>query len=276
MQVHRATAAPGHTLISMNSARCALVTGGSSGIGAAFAEQLARQDWDVVLVGRDRERLDATRRRLREGNHEVLVADLTTREGLEVVSSRIQATPRVSLLVNSAGIGLSSPFPGPSLHDEVRMLRLNVEATLHLSFTAARAMPKLGTGAIVNVASTAGVWSGGTYSATKSWVIKFSEGLAQSAKQTGVRCLVVIPGFTRTEFRDRAGLPPLTVQSWLWLDPDRVAREALAALAQGQSICVPSRRYRALVLIARALPTRSRRALVRGLGGGSLWRRSRS
>lgn len=154
------------------------------------------------------------------------------------------------------------------------MLRLNVEATLHLSFTAARVMPDLGAGAIVNVASTAGVWSGGTYSAAKAWVIKFSEGLAQSSKQTGVRCLVVIPGFTRTEFRDRAGLPPRAMQSWLWLDPDRVAREALTALAQGKSVCVPSHRYRALVLLARALPTRPRRALVRGLGREGLWRRS--
>jgi len=142
--------------------RSAMVTGASSGIGLAFARQLAAGGWTVVLVGRDLSQLATARSTLAPGPHETLVADLAVPDDCDRVSRRLAAPDRISLLVNSAGIGTGASFPDAPLADELAMLEVNVGATLRLSHAAVLSMTAAGGGAIVTISSTAGTWSGRT------------------------------------------------------------------------------------------------------------------
>lgn len=233
----------------------ALVTGATSGIGRAFADELRRRGWDLVLVARDGERLAATATEL---GAETLVADLSTPEGCAAVVGRLDG---VDLLVNAAGCGTTHRFPDEDLAAERAMLDLNVTATLLLSHAAARR--RVG---VVTIASTAAVWSTGTYAASKAWVLAATRGLADAVRPAGVRVTAVVPGFTRTEFHARSGTDAGGVRPWLWLTPEQVAREGLDAWEAGRSVCVPGRAYRVLVPLARTLPDGPRSRLLRLLG----------
>jgi short-subunit dehydrogenase len=230
----------------------ALVTGATSGIGRAFADELRRRGWDLVLVARDGERLAATAAEL---GAELLVADLSTLAGCDSVVARLA---RVDLLVNAAGCGTTHRFPDEDLAVERTMLDLNVTATLLLSHAAARR--EVG---VVNIASTAAFWSTGTYAASKAWVLVATRGLADAVRPAGVRVTAVVPGFTRTEFHARSGTDAGGVRPWLWLTPEQVAREGLDAWEAGCSVYVPGRAYRVLVPLARALPDGPRSRLLR-------------
>jgi short-subunit dehydrogenase len=244
----------------------ALVTGAGSGIGRAFALELARRGERIVLVGRREERLREVAAALPGGPHEVLPADLAGEGGREAVAARLRAAHApVATLVNAAGVGTARPFPEAALADEEAQLAVNVTALMRLSWTAARAMRERGGGRIVNVASTAAVWSTGTYAASKAWVVKASEGLAASLAGDPVTVLCVVPGFTRTEFHVNSGVDNSGVAGWLWLDAGQVARESLAALERGGGRFVPSRRYRVLLPVAAVLPRTVRGRLLRRL-----------
>jgi short-subunit dehydrogenase len=244
----------------------ALVTGASSGIGRAFAEQLAARGHPVVLVARDAAHLQAVAARLPGAGHEVLPADLATEAGCDAVAARLEDDRRpVAVLVNAAGLGTPDAFPRVALQAEEAQLLVNVRAPLRLCWSASRAMTRRGDGAIVNVASTAAVWSAGTYAGSKAWVALATEGLRAALAGTPVRVLCVVPGFTRSEFHLRSGVDPARVRSWLWLTPDTVAGEALAALAAGRPVCIPGRRYRLLVGALWPLPPGARRAVLRRL-----------
>jgi len=237
------------------TAGLALVTGATSGIGRAFARELHRRGWRLVLVARDRARLDAVAAEL--GGAEVLVADLATSAGRARVIARLGS---VDLLVNAAGCGTTHRFPDEELAAERAMLDLNVTATLLLSHAAARR--RVG---IVNVASTAAIWSTGTYAASKAWVLAATRGLADAVRPAGVSATVVVPGFTRTEFHARSGTDAGGVRAWLWLTPGQVACEGLDAWAAGRTVCVPGRAYRVILPLARALPDGPRSRLLRML-----------
>lgn len=244
----------------------ALVTGATSGIGRAFARVLAERGHRLTLVGRDERRLQRMIGDMPSGPHEMIVADLATRHGCTRVTRRIEADEdAITLLVNAAGMGTSSPFPEVELAAEEAQLELNVTACLRLSWTAARAMRRRGSGTIINIASTAAIWSVGTYAASKVWVIAATQGLADSLAGDPVHVLCVIPGFTRTEFHLRSQVDNSRVRSWLWLTPETVASEALRALSQGRDTCIPGRRYRILLPIVSLLPPSTRRALLRRL-----------
>lgn len=242
------------------------MTGATSGIGRAFAVDLAGRGHRLVLVARDERRLRRTIEELPGGPHEMIAADLTTPGGCEEVARRIEADDRaVTLLINAAGMGTSGAFPEVELAAEAAQLELNVTACLRLSWTGARAMRRRGRGAIINIASTAAIWSVGTYAASKAWVITATQGLAASLAGGPVHVLCVIPGFTRTEFHLRSGVDNSGVRSWLWLTPETVAGEALQALADGRDTCIPGRQYRVLLPIVSRLPLDVRRALLRRL-----------
>jgi short-subunit dehydrogenase len=244
----------------------ALVTGAGSGIGRAFAIELAGRGESVVLVGRREGRLREVAATLPGGPHEVLRADLASDAGCEAVAARLRAEKApVGTLVNAAGIGTSRPFPWSELADEEAQLAVNVTATLRLSWAAARAMRERGGGRIVAVSSSAAVWSTGTYAASKAWVDKASAGLAASLAADPVTVLCVVPGFTRTEFHAASGVDNSGVARWLWLDAGRVARESLGALERGGGRFVPSRRYRVLLPVAAALPGPVRARMLRRL-----------
>lgn len=236
----------------------ALVTGASAGLGAEFARQLAALGHDLVLVARDEDRLRAAKERLTGVDVEVVPADLATDEGCARVSARIEDTARpIDLLVNNAGIGTYQPFGTASLEREEQQLDLNVRAVLRLSHAAVRVMTARGSGRILNVSSVAGfVPRGGnvTYSASKAWVVMFSEALSIQLEGTGVTVTAVAPGFTHTEFHERASADMSHVPQRMWLDAADVVREGLADTFAGKSSSIPSRRYKALVGTAHTLP----------------------
>ncbi|MFD8495752.1 SDR family NAD(P)-dependent oxidoreductase [Amycolatopsis sp. NPDC059657] len=243
----------------------AFVTGATSGIGACFAHALAAEGHEVVLVARDAARLKTLAAELsaRYGSTALaLPADLASAEGCALVEERLAAS-QAGILVNNAGIGIADRFHEASLDLVQRQLDVNVTAVLRLTRVAVAGMVARGEGAVVNVSSVAGFLSGyeATYSAGKNWVTSFSEGVAAEVRGDGVRVMALCPGFTRTEFHDRAGVRR-PGPGFLWLSPERVVAEALADLRRGKVVSVPSLRYKAFVLALDLLP----RAAVRAIG----------
>jgi uncharacterized protein len=238
----------------------AVVTGATSGIGLAFARQLAAARHDVVLVARDVERLEKVAAELRSWHGvgmEVLPADLSTSSGMALVEKRLRDDDRpVELLVNNAGFGLRRPFLANDIADEERMLDVLVRAVVRLTHAAVPGMVERGHGAVVNVSSIAAYVPRGTYSAAKSYVTAFTEGLAGTLAGTGVRMMVLTAGFVRTEFHDRAGINMSAWPSVLWLDADRLVRAALQDLANGKVVSVPGAFYRAVATVMPRLPRR--------------------
>jgi uncharacterized protein len=251
------------------SRRTALITGPTSGIGRSFATALAGRGYDLVLVARDAgrlERLAVELRRLHRVEVEVLPADLTDRAQLAVVEARVADVTRpVELLVNNAGFGHKRPFSDNDVEDEQQMLDVLVTAVLRLTHAAVRVMAGRGSGAVVNVSSVAGFLPRGTYSAAKAYVTSFSEWVDLTYRARGVRAMALCPGFVKTEFHQRMGVGRGSAPSWMWLDPDRLVREALDDLDRGKRISIPTRRYKALATLARCTPS-SVQARFQGLG----------
>ena len=238
----------------------ALITGASAGLGAEFARELARRRADLVLVARSREALDVVAAELRSEFGvavEVLPADLSDVDDVERVAARLRDTADpVNLLINNAGFGLPLQFADNDIDDEVRHLRVHVEASMRLMHAALRSMRGRG-GRIINVASVAGFISRSTYSACKSWLIGFSRWANAEYARDGVSVTAVCPGFTHTSFHERMGLPPGQegVPTFLWLDARSVVREGLRDAARGKAVSVPSLRYKAIVAVAGLLPS---------------------
>jgi uncharacterized protein len=247
----------------------ALVTGATSGIGLSFAHRLAASGHDLVLVSRTRDRLEALAAELAgryDVDVEVLEADLADRPRLAVVEARLSDPARpVDLLVNNAGFGLKRPFLANSVDDEQYLLDVLVTAVLRLMHAALGPMVRRGSGAVVNVSSVAGYLPRGTYSAAKAYVTSLSEWADLTYRADGVRVMALLPGFTRTEFHGRMEVSPDSAPRWLWLDADRVVRDALRDLAAGRRISVPSKRYKAIALVARYTPS-GVQARFQGLG----------
>jgi uncharacterized protein len=247
----------------------ALVTGPTSGIGLRFAHQLAEKGYDLVLVSRDQGRLDAVADELREGyggTVDVLPADLGDRSSLARVEARLADQDRpVDLLVNNAGFGLKHGFLDNSVEDEQAMLDVLVTAVLRLTHAAIRPMVARGQGAIINVSSLAGFLPRGTYSAAKAYVTSLSRWADLTYRDRGVRVMALLPGFTKTEFHERMDVSRGSAPSWMWLDADRVVRDALADLDSGKQVSIPSKRYQALAALARYTPA-SVQARFQGLG----------
>jgi len=253
--------------------RSALVTGASVGIGRAFAERLARDDYDLLLVARGAERLDALATRLckeRGIAARSLAADLTDPVDLARVEAEVRAhTP--DLLVNNAGFGTVGRFAELDLGAEEREVRLNVVALVRLTHAALRPMLERGTGCIVNVSSLAGESAtpyNATYAATKAFVTSFTEALSEEIRGSGVRIQALLPGFTRTEFQQRAGLDTSSIPAIAWMQPEGVVEASLAGLEKGQVMCIPGLGNKLLAPFQRLLP----RGLVRRVIGATLER----
>ena len=241
----------------------ALITGATSGIGLAFARTLARRGHDIVLVARDRERLDLVAAELRgyRVQVDVVVADLADRSQLAVVEERLRTQP-VEILVNNAGFGVLQGFSTGDLEAEQQMLDVLVTAVMRLTHAALPGMVARGSGAVLNVSSVAGWITGGTYSAAKAWVTVFSESLAVELAGTGVHVTAVCPGYTHTEFHQRASMETEGIPEWMWLDTQEVVDRALVDVRKGRPVSVAGKQYKALSLAAQYLP----RPLVRAIG----------
>lgn len=240
----------------------ALITGPTSGLGAGYARRYARDGFDLVLVARDVARLDDLANELRAANGidvEVLSADLADAEGRARVAERLSLG--VQILVNNAGFGTSGEFwtADPALLQA--QLDVNVTAVMQLTRAALPSMVAAAQGCVINIASVAGLLSGrgSTYSASKAWVVSFSEGLANGLAGSGVGIHAVCPGFVHTEFHERAGIDMKSIPSMMWLNVDDVISESLADIAKGKVVSVPGIQYKALTTVGRLVP----RGLVR-------------
>ena len=157
------------------------------------------------------------------------------------------------MLVNNAGYGLKGSFLRNDLADEEQMFDVLTRAVLVLSHAAARAMVARGSGSVVNVSSVAGWMASGTYSAAKSWVTVFTEGLSTELAGTGVTATALCPGFTRTEFQQRAGIGT-PGPDFLWLDATRLVRDCLDDVGRGRVVSVPGAQYKAIAALLHVAP----------------------
>ena len=244
----------------------ALVTGGTSGIGAEFARQLAARGDDLILVARDEKRLDEMAAEVRALGRsvEVLVADLSEEKDTARVAKRLADTTKpVDILINNAGFGGLSKLvtPDPAQYEDA--FGVMMHAVWVLSAAVAPGMKARGHGAIVNVASTAGQLSMGAYSSIKAWVITYSESLANELHGTGVTVTALMPGWVRTEFHQRASIGSSSIPNVLWLDAERLVRVSLRDVDRGRVISIPSVRYGLLSWLLRHAPRSAVRAISR-------------
>jgi short-subunit dehydrogenase len=249
----------------------ALITGPTSGLGAGYARRFARDGYDLVLVARDVDRLVDLAAELRAAHRvdvEVLPADLADVSGRDRVAARLGAG--VTVLVNNAGFGTSGEFATADPALLQRQLDVNVTAVMQLTRAALPPMLSAGRGSVINIASVAGLLSGrgSTYSASKAWVVSFSEGLANGLSGTGVGMHAVCPGFVRTEFHQRAGIDMASIPGPLWLSVDDVVAESLADVAEGKVLSIPGVQYKVLTTAGRIVPRRLVRALTKRIGRG--------
>ena len=233
-----------------HSGPSALVTGASSGIGAAYAERLAREGYNVVLVARRHERLQEIAQRLRRAANaaqiEVLAADLTDADGLAQVEARVAGDESLALLVNNAGFGGYCPFVEiePQVVDD--LINIHVRAVARLTRAALPGMVRRGAGGVINVASLIAL-SGSmppnpmpyraVYAAGKAFIVTFTQALAGELRGTGVGVQVCLPGLVSTEFhalvgRDLSKMPPM-------MSAADVVAASLTAFARGEVMCIP-------------------------------------
>jgi hypothetical protein len=225
----------------------ALVTGASSGIGESFARLLAQRGHDLVLVARRVERLEEVARRAASeagAAAEILVADLETVDGVSSVEARLgDAQHPVELLVNNAGFGTSGRFHELPVANEDAEVRLNVLALVRLTHAALSGMVARGHGGVINVSSVGAYQptpNSATYAATKAFVSSFTNAIHEELHGTGVKAMVLAPGFTHTEFHERAGIDhEAQMPEFLWQSCDEVVNAALKSYGRGRAVCVP-------------------------------------
>jgi short-subunit dehydrogenase len=251
------------------SGHVALITGAAAGLGASFAERLARDGADLVLVDRQVERAEALADDLtrRHGvKTYVVIQDLHAVDAVEKIHARCRDLGvRVDILVNNAGFHLDKPFRDfawPALRDNVRLL---LDVVVEMTHRFLPAMVERRWGRVINVASMSGFMPGGvrlaTYTSAKAFLIPFSEALGHELEGTGVHVTAVCPGFMRTDLFVSSGLTDVsdTVPAFLWLEPDRVANEAIDASMRGDPVHVSGLPNRFILAAAKVVP----RALLR-------------
>jgi hypothetical protein len=254
--------------------RLAIVTGASAGIGAAYAERLARDAYDLVLVARRRDRLGELAERLARTHGrrvDVLAADLGTPEGVRAVESRIAAEASLELMVNNAGFGTTGSFAELDRDAEEEEVRLNVLALLRLTHAAVAVFKPRGHGSVINVSSLAGFQPSpfnATYAATKAFVNSFTQAVSEELRGSGVRLQLLCPGFTRTEFQEVAGVSTDAIPAFAWMTAEAVVDASLEALRKGDLVVIPGGGNRVMGAVYRAMPS----SLARRVGAAMLRR----
>jgi short-subunit dehydrogenase len=224
----------------------AVVTGASSGIGAIYADRLARRGYDLVLVARDQGRLDALSTRLTATTGrrvETLAADLTDPTALATVEALLRDRDDVTLLLNNAGVGAVTPLLQSNIAAMDAMLDLNVKALTRLTYAAAPGFVARGAGTIINIASSVALSIevlNGVYSASKAYVLALTQSLQHELADKGVRVQAVLPGATATDFWNVAGLPHSNLPSGMVMDAEEMVDAALAGLDAGEVVTIPA------------------------------------
>lgn len=224
----------------------ALVTGASSGIGAVYADRLAQRGYDLLLVARNATRLGELAGRIGK-DHSVEVgieaADLGTAEGVGRIATRLMNGGGVTMLVNCAGVGPRGTFLGSEPADLSELVDLNVIALHELTIAAAQTFAARGAGAIVNIASVVSLMPeqfNASYVASKAFVLALTQALAADLSRAGVRMQAVLPGFTRTEIFDRAGIGIHVIDPEMMMEATEMVDAALAGFDLGETVTIPS------------------------------------
>ena len=231
----------------MNTPRkgLAVITGASSGIGAVYADRLARRGYDLLLVARSRERLEEVAKNVATATQrkvEILDADLTDREDLAKLESILRDDPRISVLVNNAGLGATAPLLKSKISEMSHMIALNVEALTRLTYAAIPGMVKRGDGTVINISSIVAIGPellNGVYGGTKAFVLAFSQSLRHELANTGVKVQVVLPGATATDFWEKSGKPVELLPQEIVMTTADMVDAAIAGLDQSEFVTIP-------------------------------------
>jgi short-subunit dehydrogenase len=224
----------------------ALITGASAGIGAIYADRLAKRGYDLILVARNQGRLAALAERLKNETGqsvETIAADLNDRADLARIEATLRTNANVTLLVNNAGVGAAAPLLNSDVEKMDQMIRLNVGALTRLTYAAVPSFVARGGGTIINIASIVAISPetlNGVYGGSKAFVMAFSQSLQHELAQKGIRIQAVLPGATATEFWDIAGLPVHNLPTAIVMSAEDLVDAALAGLDQGETVTIPS------------------------------------
>jgi len=229
-----------------NGKGTALITGASSGIGAIYADRLAKRGYDLILVARDRNKLDILATRLAEETGvktESLQADLTSKSDLVRVEERLRNDKQIALLLNNAGMSVEGSLVGGDLDHLETMIQLNVVATTRLAGAVAPAFVARGRGTIINIASVVALAPelfNGAYSGTKAYLLNLSQALHQEIGAKGVRVQAVLPGATRTAIWEKSGTDVSKLPAGILMEVDEMVDAALAGLDLEEIVTIPS------------------------------------
>jgi short-subunit dehydrogenase len=224
----------------------ALITGASSGIGAVYADRLARRGYDLILVARNTERLTTLARRLTDQTGrsvEVVTADLTAASDLARIEQTLRSDASITLLVNNAGLGATQPLLSSDIAKMDTMVALNVNAPMRLAYAAAPAFVARGTGTIINIASVVAIAPeilNGVYGGSKAFLLAFSQSLRHELADKGVRVQAVLPGATATDFWDKSGTPVEHLPSEIVMSAEDMVDASLVGLDQGEFVTIPA------------------------------------
>lgn len=242
--------------------KIALITGATVGIGASFARLMAKEGFDLVINARSVDKLEESAAALRAEygvDVTVLAADLATE--CEKVEAFIESH-EIEVLINNAGFGLNQSFLSSSREDEERVLDVLVRAPMRLMHAVLPQMRKRDSGTIINVSSVAAFIAGGHYSAAKSYLTVMSESLHTQMSTSNVKVSSLNPGFTRTEFHQRAGMKMGAIPASMWLDSDFLVEKAWSDVRKGKAISIPGWQYKVMKAVIRLAP----RSTVRKMG----------
>jgi short-subunit dehydrogenase len=224
----------------------ALITGASTGIGAVYADRLAKHGYDLILVARNEARLKALAARLtKETGRSVtpLRADLNDKADLAKVEQLLREDEAITMLVNNAGIGAVTPLLDSDVDKIDDMIALNVTALTRLTYAAAPAFVARGSGTIINIASVLGISPetlNGVYGATKAYVLAFSHSLQHELADKGIRIQAVLPAATATDLWEKSGLPLQNLPASIVMKAEDMVDAALVGLDQGELVTLPS------------------------------------
>lgn len=224
----------------------ALITGASTGMGAIYADRLARRGHDLVLVARNADKLGAIADQVARATGrrvEALAADLRRAADVAVVADRLRTDPAITMLVNNAGVGASTPLLESNVEAMGEMIALKVEALMRLTYAAAPAFLDRGGGTIVNMASIVAIGPeilNGVYGGTKAFVVAFTQSLHHELGASGLRVQAVCPGAVGTDFWARTGTPLDQLPPAIVMSPANAVDAALAGLDQGEIVTLPA------------------------------------
>ena len=231
--------------MALSSKGTALITGASSGIGAVYADRLARQGYDLILVARSRGRLNALASHLSDETGrtvEVVVADLTNKADSLRVEQILRSDASITLLVNNAGVGGVMPLLGSPVDDMEAMINLNVTALMRLAYAVVPGFVARGTGTVINIASIVAIAPeilNGVYGGTKAFVLSLSQSMQHELADKGVRIQAVLPGATATDFWSEAGNPVENLPQEIVMSAEDMVDAALVGLAAGEVVTIP-------------------------------------